>query len=286
MKKIELEQGSPEWLDFRNGKIGASDAPIIMGESKWSTPLQLWERKMGITQDTFNPAMAKGSQMEPIIRDHFIQAYGLEVSPAVIQHADYEWMIASLDGLSEDGSVIVEFKYANAKDHSEALKGRVPKHYFGQLQHQAEVAGAAQCHYYSYNEASDSYALVILKRDDVYIAEMLEKELEFKKCLDTFKAPAPVVNMTDELVETINLKLAMQDERRAKQEEVKKMMEAEKLIDEKIVRLSCETEFKACGISLRRVETKGTVDYLSIPELEGVDLDKYRKPNKSRWQIY
>ena len=45
MKLVSVEQGSKEWLALRNNKIGASDAPIIMGESSWTTPFQLWQIK-------------------------------------------------------------------------------------------------------------------------------------------------------------------------------------------------------------------------------------------------
>ena len=39
---IELTQNTPEWLEFRRKKIGASDAPIILEVSTWKTPYQLW----------------------------------------------------------------------------------------------------------------------------------------------------------------------------------------------------------------------------------------------------
>src|SRR5581483_972237 len=32
---VDLRQGTQEWLGWRNQGIGASDAPIIMGENPW-----------------------------------------------------------------------------------------------------------------------------------------------------------------------------------------------------------------------------------------------------------
>ena len=41
---INLEQGTYEWLEWRMGGLGASDAPVVMGVSPYSTSRTLWER--------------------------------------------------------------------------------------------------------------------------------------------------------------------------------------------------------------------------------------------------
>ena len=45
--RIDLVQGSLEWREFRKRKIGASDAPSVMGVG-FLTPLQLWRIKVGL----------------------------------------------------------------------------------------------------------------------------------------------------------------------------------------------------------------------------------------------
>lgn len=47
MQFLNLLQNTQEWEKFRLQKIGASDAPIIMGVSPWKTPFQLWLEKTG-----------------------------------------------------------------------------------------------------------------------------------------------------------------------------------------------------------------------------------------------
>lgn len=47
MQFLNLLQNTQEWEKFRLQKIGASDAPIIMGVSPWKTPFQLWLEKQG-----------------------------------------------------------------------------------------------------------------------------------------------------------------------------------------------------------------------------------------------
>ena len=62
---IALEQNTEEGFEFRKTKIGSSDAPIIMGESPWKTPQQLWEEKMGLKESSYeNAAIQRGKQLE------------------------------------------------------------------------------------------------------------------------------------------------------------------------------------------------------------------------------
>ena len=42
-----IEQGTTEWLNWRKGVIGASDAPTIMGENPWRSPSYLLKEKLG-----------------------------------------------------------------------------------------------------------------------------------------------------------------------------------------------------------------------------------------------
>ena len=52
MPRIErLRQNTPEWHRWRRQGIGASDAPVIMGETPFKTPRTLWSIKTGCTQE-------------------------------------------------------------------------------------------------------------------------------------------------------------------------------------------------------------------------------------------
>jgi len=64
-----MEQGTPEWLEMRKNYLGASDAPIVMKVSPWSTPFQLWRKKLGLVEDEpENDNIRYGKAMEPIAR--------------------------------------------------------------------------------------------------------------------------------------------------------------------------------------------------------------------------
>ena len=135
-------QGTPEWLENRKNFIGASDAPIIMGESPWCTPLGLWEQKVGITPPPKeNYAMRRGSAMESSAREAFNDKIGMLTLPQVVYHPKYDFMMASLDGLSVDETIAVEIKCPGVKAHALAIEGKVPIYYKAQLQHQMECSG-------------------------------------------------------------------------------------------------------------------------------------------------
>jgi len=74
------------------------------------------------------------------------------MEPLCLVHQEFEWMRASLDGLSFDGSTLVEIKCPlSLRDRAAAQEGRIPSQYYAQLQHQLEVSGAQQAHYWSFH---------------------------------------------------------------------------------------------------------------------------------------
>lgn len=64
---VKLIQGSPEWHARRAKYRNASETLAVMGLSPWQTPLQLWEQRTGRTQSIVNAAMARGTQLEPLV---------------------------------------------------------------------------------------------------------------------------------------------------------------------------------------------------------------------------
>ena len=52
MPRIErLHQNTPDWHRWRQQGLGASDAPVIMGEAAFKTPRMLWSIKTGRMQE-------------------------------------------------------------------------------------------------------------------------------------------------------------------------------------------------------------------------------------------
>ena len=74
---IDLEQGTPAWLEWRSQGIGASDAPTIMGENPWKRAADLLDEKCGKLKSNSNAAMVRGSALEPEARRRFEAKVGL-----------------------------------------------------------------------------------------------------------------------------------------------------------------------------------------------------------------
>jgi len=66
---------------------------------------------------------------------------------------------------------------------------------------------------------------------------------------------------------------------------IKHLEEIKAYLDEQIID-ACKGESREIGIhKITQYEVKGSVDYSSIPELNGVDLQKYRKASRMQWRI-
>src|SRR5262245_42846183 len=88
---VELQQGTPEWREWRHNGIGASDASTIMGENPFKSAAQLLQEKRGLAQDSYqNAAMARGIELEPEARRRYIAKTGRDVRPACLQSTRYD----------------------------------------------------------------------------------------------------------------------------------------------------------------------------------------------------
>ncbi|HEX7501986.1 MAG TPA: YqaJ viral recombinase family protein [Acidobacteriota bacterium] len=176
--KLEFEQSTDEWLSWRRGGIGASDAPVVMGLSPWQTDGELFLLKTGQKAERpANDAMQRGKRLEPVARLAYVNHSGIDVAPVCVQSREHSWMRASLDGLSADGRHVVEIKCPGEKDHRLAATGSVPEKYYPQLQHILAVTGLGEIYYWSFR--FDHTVLLKVDRDETFIAGLVEKEVAF-----------------------------------------------------------------------------------------------------------
>lgn len=188
MQLVKIAQNTPEWLHFRRTHIGASDAISIMGLSPWKSILDLYEEKVFQFEQDDNHYMSRGKALEPIALEAFENETGLTMFPMVFKHDTISWMSASFDGVSLDRKVILEIKCPGKKDHHFVdVNKMVPVKYRSQIQHQIEVSGLDFAYYYSFD--GEKGVIIEVKRDQEFIEKMLEKELEFWHCLQTFTPP-------------------------------------------------------------------------------------------------
>jgi putative phage-type endonuclease len=206
MKIIEQKQNSKSWRAWRDTGIGASDAPIIMEESPYGTAFQLWAQKCGLMErpepNVYTlKAMERGHKLEPEARALYEQQVGAKFSPICIEHDEYPYLRASLDGYNSDLQYGIEIKAASKADHAGACNSKVPAKYRAQIQMQMLIAGAPKWMYVSYHpDEAQQLAVVEVAADELYQLNLETQAKAFWKHVQERTPPA--VNQ-EEVVDTI-----------------------------------------------------------------------------------
>jgi len=186
-------QGSGSWLKFRQNKIGASDAPIIMGVSPYNTPHGLMRDKLGLNTNqnavkgkTSNWAIDRGNRWEPMARARYELINDIPMEPAVLVHPEHGFLMASLDGWNADQKRVLEIKIPGAEVFNQCLAGKVHEKYVYQLEHQLYVSSGEEAHFYCCKvESRDGKerivdtALTIYKSNPELREKLLPKLFEF-----------------------------------------------------------------------------------------------------------
>jgi len=179
--EVNLRQGTPEWKKWRRGGFGASDIPVLMKDSPWKSVNSLLEEKRGYGSDFQNEAMRRGQKLEPEARKKYSKEVGIEFHPICVQHNEYFWARASLDGILNDRQYVVEIKCGDSA-YKKARNGEVPQYYYGQLQHILFITGLELIDYWCYLTGEKGILLEV-KRDDEYINNLIRVCENHKKHL-------------------------------------------------------------------------------------------------------
>ena len=124
-----------EWLEHRRGGVGASDCSAIMGESPYSTMLDIYKSKVNpIEEKEPNWAMQLGNKLEPIARAKYEILKDADFPAANFIHASKPHYRVSLDGYSRELNKAIEVKYCGRNFTDE-----VPPKYKAQVQYQYAV---------------------------------------------------------------------------------------------------------------------------------------------------
>ena len=277
----ELIQNTPEWEEMRKTKIGASDAPVIMGVSPYATPHQLWQKKLGLIMETTHAGMKRGHDLEALARLELEKMTNMLFMPQVKFHPKHEWMMASLDAIDLEQNCIAEIKCPNAEDHELARNGKVPEKYFPQLQHQLEVCQLKRALYFSFDGSSG--VIVEVFRDEKYIKEMIKKEQEFYECMIQLTPPAltnrDYVQKTDDTWSNDVSKL------KSITQKIEDLELQREELRESLISQCMGQSSMGNGVKVSKVIKKGNIDYSKIPTLSSLDLEPYRKPSSEYWKI-
>lgn len=285
-----------EWLAWRKKGIGSSDAPVVMGVSPWGTKMDLYEQKISeaIEEDESNQYVKDlGNEAEPKIRSLFSLLVADDFQVVLLEMDGFP-LIASLDGRSTCKTKIIEIKLSGKEDFEGAQKGKVPEKYVPQIQHQLMVSKAEVCYFLSYSYAAykeskavtaEHLAIVEVKPDKEYQATLMQEELKFWQENIVPKRPPIPGDKDYKSIRGITKQIKRFKTLKAKADAIDEEIEA---LRAEII-AACEKEkhprFVCSGVRIRQESRVGNVNYKSIPELKGVDLEKYRGKGSTSWKF-
>lgn len=203
-----MDQNTLNWHEWRRKGIGASDAPVIMGVSKYKTPWDLFREKIGeiVPDDERNFVGEKGHHLEAKARAIFELLKNDAFPPALVEKKG-DIFRASLDGYN--GKEVWEGKYVGQEKFIQVVATKEPlEEHLWQLVHQMIVTGAEKIHYMVYICKEDEWAI-----DDYFIVEFVptkEQVLELMRHEDEFWKSVVTGKMepgSKDFVEVTNIEL-------------------------------------------------------------------------------
>ena len=182
------------WLQERRTGIGGSDVAAILGLSKWRTPLQVWQEKRGeLAGAPDNDAMRWGRYLEPVVRQAYADQMGVDVRmpPAMIRHPRHDWMIANVDGVTDEPRLFEAKTARTADGWGEAGTDEIPQAYLLQVQHYMAVTAIPVADVAVLIGGSDFRVYPI--QADAELQDMLiDAEREFWRSVQAGEPPEPV----------------------------------------------------------------------------------------------
>ena len=147
MTPLSFSQGTPAWHAARARHFCASEAPAMLGVSKYMTRSELLaQKKTGITEDVSagkQRLFDSGHEAEAKARPIAECIIGQDLFPMVgVREVDGLPLLASLDGIVMDESLVWETKLWNESLAQACVAGELEPHYWAQLEHQLIVTQA------------------------------------------------------------------------------------------------------------------------------------------------
>lgn len=141
-----INQGSSEWHAARAHRFTASQAPAMMGASKYQTRAELLrEKATGITPEITPERQRlfdRGHAAEAGARAMAEKALGEDLYPVTAISDTDDRLLASFDGITLGENIAFECKLWNESLATDIRNETLNAHYYWQLEHQLLVSGA------------------------------------------------------------------------------------------------------------------------------------------------
>lgn len=280
MRKIkDIIQDSEEWHLLRKNHIGASDISVIMGINPWKTKYQLWLEKTGNKEEKKKQSlpMTRGKVLEATAREQYENQINRKMLPQVIIYDKWEVALASLDGISEDGELIVEIKCPSSPIFT------VPDHYMAQVQWQLMVSKAKKAHLFWYiDEVINAYIEIL--PDEEKQREMLFCAGDFWKSVVEMIPPEieerDYVYIDDPEFDKLSLKYISLNN------QIRELDMEKESIKQKLIDKTDDGNTKGNFLSLSKRKGRGVIEWKKLAEELSISEETMKKYSKKSETFY
>lgn len=208
MKIHNVEQGSQEWLELRASHNTASEAPAMLGESKYTTRDELLAQKASQVQPEIDADTQRifdnGHKYEAAARLFAEEIIGEDLYPATGTEAiDDIPMLASFDGITMLEDVIWEHKSLNDNLRECLPKGEIPLMYRIQMQQQLMVSGAEKCLFMASDGTRENMLYCWYEGDDELASRIIDGWHQFNRDLKEFTPTESSIQVTGKPIEEL-----------------------------------------------------------------------------------
>jgi len=204
MKIHNVVQGSAEWHALRAQHFTASEAPAMMGASKYQTRTELLTlKKTGIAPDV-TPSQQyifdKGHATEAMARPLVEVMIGEELYPVVGTKGN---LLASMDGATELGETLFEHKLWNESLVAQVKAEELAPHYYWQLEQQLLVSGAERVIFVCSDGTAENFVSMEYRPVAGRAEQLVEGWKQFEADLAEYTPQAAAVEVVAAVIETL-----------------------------------------------------------------------------------
>jgi len=211
MKIHNVAQGSAEWHALRAQHFTASEAPAMMGASKYQTRTDLLTmKKTGIAPEVTQAQQYifdKGHATEALARPLVEVMIGEELYPVVGTDGN---LLASMDGATMLGETLFEHKLWNESLVAQVKAGELDPHYYWQLEQQLLVSGAERVIFVCSDGTAENFVHMEYRPVAGRAAQLVEGWKQFEADLANFEmaeAPSIVVGKAPDELPALRIEL-------------------------------------------------------------------------------
>ena len=185
MKKLVSTLGmeKEEWLRYRKGGIGGSDAGAVCGLNPYRTAMEVYyDKTSDEIEEIDNEAMRQGREFEEYVARRFMEATGKKVRRANALYYDerYPFMYADVDRLVVGENAGLECKTASPYMADQWKGGKIPLSYQIQCYHYMSVF-QADAWYIAVLIYGKEFQVHQIERDEAVISDLIHIEKNFWK---------------------------------------------------------------------------------------------------------